>query len=261
MNLMEKFVDLKGVKSHYVETGKPDGAPVVLMHGWGCDTTTLASIAAALEETHRVVSIDLPGHGLSEEPPLLPDGKPWGVYEYAEAVAALISELRLEKPALIGHSYGGRIAIILGSRIPVEKIVLVDSAGIKPRRPMKYYCKVYSFKAMKKVLPFLVGSRKASQIIEKRRAKAGSADYRNASPMMRMVMSRSVNQDLRHHLPDIKVPTLLIWGENDTATPLSDAKLMERLIPDAGLVTFKGAGHYSFLDEPARFRAVLRAFL
>lgn len=258
---MEKTAEINGVELHYSESGRPDGKPVVLMHGWGCERATVASIAAALEESRRVVSVDLPGHGRSTEPPLTAQGQPWGVYEYADTVEKLIAGLGLERPALIGHSYGGRIAIILGSRMETERIVLVDSAGIKPKRPLKYYLKVYSFKAMKKLLPAVMGKKRAEAVIERRRRKSGSADYAQASPMMRMVMSRSVNQDLRHLLPAIKAPTLLIWGENDTATPLSDAKLMEKLIPDAGLVSFKGAGHYSFLDNPGQFRAVIRNFL
>lgn len=258
---MDKYARIKGVTVHYTVTGSPDGAPMILMHGWGCDVTTTASIAAAAGESRRVISIDLPGHGQSEEPPMLPDGKPWGVYEFADLVEELMRMEGIENPVLAGHSYGGRLAIIIGSRTPTEKIILIDSAGIKPRRSLKYYLKVYSFKAMKKTLPLLIGKKKAAERIERRRAKAGSADYRAASPMMRMVMSRSVNQDLRRLLPKISAPTLLIWGENDTATPLRDAKLMEKLIPDAGLVTFKGAGHYSFLDNPGQFKAVVKSFL
>lgn len=258
---MGNFADINGVHLHFRDTGKRDGSPVVIMHGWGCNVDTVASIENALADTHRVINIDLPGHGLSSEPPLLPDGKPWGVEEYALLVESLIKSLNLVKPALVGHSYGGRIAIWLGAKLELEKIVLVDAAGIKPKRPLKYYVKVYSFKTWKRLLPLFVGKKKASAMIEKKRAKSGSADYRNASPVMRMVMSRSVNQDLRHLLPSISAPTLLIWGENDTATPLSDAKLMKKTIPDAGLVVFKGAGHYSFLDNPSRFKAVIKNFL
>ena len=257
---MDKHIDLKGVRLHYTDTGKPDGNPVILMHGWGCSVKTVASIAGALEDGRRIISVDLPGHGESSEPPLLPDGSPWGVYEYSELIEELAKALNLHNPSLIGHSYGGRVAIVFASRNDVEKVVLVDAAGIKPKRPLKYYLKVYSFKLMKKLAPIIYGKKKAAEKIEKRRGKAGSADYRNSSPVMRMVMSKSVNQDLRHHLPDIKAPALLIWGENDTATPLSDAKLMESLIPDAGLACFKGAGHYSFLDNPGQFRAVIRSF-
>ncbi|MDR1671718.1 MAG: alpha/beta hydrolase, partial [Alistipes sp.] len=86
-------------------------------------------------------------------------------------------------------------------------------------------------------------------------------DYNAASPVMRGTMSKVVNEDLRRFMPLIQAPTLLVWGSEDTATPIGDAKIMERLIPDAGLVTFPGAGHYSFLDRPAQFAAVLDSFL
>ena len=79
--------------------------------------------------------------------------------------------------------------------------------------------------------------------------------------MMRRILSRVVNEDLTDRLPLVKASTLLVWGENDTATPLKDAQVMERMIPDAGLVSFPGCGHYSFLDNPVQFAAVLRSFL
>ena len=139
-------------------------------------------------------------------------------------------------------------------------MVLIDAAGIKPRRGPRYYIKVYSFKAARRLLPLVLGRRRGQEVIDRWRGKAGSADYRNSSPVMRAVMSRCVNQDLKHVMPAIKASTLLIWGENDTATPLADAKYMERHIPDAGLVSFEGAGHYSFLDNPGGFRAVMREF-
>lgn len=78
---------------------------------------------------------------------------------------------------------------------------------------------------------------------------------------MRAILSRVVNEDLRSVMPGISAPTLLVWGENDTATPMRDARIMERLIPGAGLVSFPGCGHYSFLDNPVQFAAVLRSFL
>lgn len=140
-------------------------------------------------------------------------------------------------------------------------MVLVDAAGIKPKRSLKYYIKVYSFKTAKKILPILLGKENGEKAIQAWRGKAGSSDYRNSSPVMRAVMSRCVNEDLKNVMPSIKASTLLIWGENDTATPLSDAQTMEKLIPDAGLVSWPGCGHYSFLDNPGGFRAVIRSFL
>ncbi|MDE5975672.1 MAG: alpha/beta hydrolase [Muribaculaceae bacterium] len=240
---------------HYEETGNPDGRPVVLMHGWGCDHTTVRSIASGVEGGCRVLNIDLPGHGKSPEP-----SDVWGVDDFTRCIEKFISRLQLENPVLIGHSFGGRISLLLSSRNPIEKMVLVDAAGIKPKRKLKYYLKVYSFKAWKKLILVIYGKERGEAILERERSKRGSADYRNSSPMMRAIMSRCVNEDLKKFMPSIKASTLLVWGENDTATPLSDAKTMEKLIPDAGLVSFAGCGHYSFLDNPAGFRSVMKEF-
>lgn len=252
---MEKDIEIKGIRLHYEETGIPDAPPVILMHGWGCDHTTVRSIAAALEDRMRVINVDLPGHGKSQEPPEV-----WGVEDFTQVIEELAQKLGLGTPDLIGHSFGGRIAILMSSRNAVGKLVLVDAAGIKPKRPLKYYWKVYSFKVAKKLLPMVMGQERGGKMIEKWRSSRGSADYRNSSPMMRAVMSRCVNEDLKRVMPDIKGSALLIWGEEDTATPLRDAKTMERLIPDSGLVSFPGCGHYSFLDNPIQFKAVIRSF-
>ena len=101
----------------------------------------------------------------------------------------------------------------------------------------------------------------AQSIIDRRRKGAGSSDYNNASPMMRAILSKVVNEDLTHLMPQIAAPTLLFWGNMDTATPLSDAKTMERLIPDAGLCVIKGTGHYSFCERPYEAHAILRSFI
>lgn len=253
---MEKDIDIDGLKIHYEESGPRDGVPVVLMHGWGCDHTTVRSIAASLNPSMRVINVDLPGHGKSSEPPEV-----WGVEDFTVLIEKFIRQMGIKKPVLIGHSFGGRIAILLSSRNDVGKVVLVDAAGIKPRRSLKYYWKVYTFKIGKNILLTLFGKDKGGKMVEKWRDKKGSADYRNSSPMMRAVMSKCVNEDLKQVMPDIKSSVLLIWGENDTATPLSDAKTMERLMPDAGLVAFPDCGHYSFLDNPFGFKAVLKEFL
>ncbi len=254
---MDKDIELCGVRLHYTDTG--DGPrTLVLMHGWGCDHTTVASIErVALEAGLRVVNLDLPGHGRSQEPPEV-----WGVEQYTRLVEELMERLGIERPLLLGHSFGGRIGILYSSRHPeVEKLILVDAAGIKPRRTFTYYRKVYTFKALKWLMYLSLGRKEAERRLDARRAKAGSADYAAASPMMRRILSRTVNEDLTDRLPLIKAPTLLIWGKNDTATPLADAEKMERMIPDAGLVAFEGCGHYSFLDNPAGFKAVLTSFL
>lgn len=247
-------VDIDGVKLCFSVEGS--GRPMILMHGWGCNSSTVASISSVAAQTHTVYSVDFPGFGASPEPPEV-----WGVERYTRLIERMAQQLGIERPVLVGHSFGGRVAIVYASRNAVDKLILIDAAGVKPRRSMKYYFKVYSFKAMKRLMRMIYGKEKAEARIEAQRAKRGSADYAASSPMMRAILSRVVNEDLCHLMPKIKAPTLLIWGENDTATPLRDAKMMERLIPDAGLVSFPGCGHYSFLDNRGQFAAVLNSFL
>lgn len=252
---MEKDIEIAGQRLHYEETG--EGRPVVLMHGWGCNHTTVRSIASVASRSHKVYNLDMPGFGSSPEPAGV-----WTIDDYTDFTESFLDAVGLKNPILIGHSFGGRVAIQLASRRQdIDSIVLVDAAGIKPRRTLKYYWKVYSFKTARRIVELLLGQEKATPIVDRMRGRKGSSDYAGASPRMRAIMSKVVNRDLTECLPKIQAPALLVWGENDAATPLADARKMEKLIPDAGLVTFPGCGHYSFLDNPMQFAAVLSSFL
>ncbi|MDE5655975.1 MAG: alpha/beta hydrolase [Muribaculaceae bacterium] len=252
---MRQYINLDdGTRLAYTVSG--EGKPMILMHGWGCNADTLASVEKTAAESHRVYNIDFPGFGQSPEPTQV-----WGVDDYTRALENFVRLLGIEKPVLLGHSFGGRVGILYSSRNPVDRLVLVDAAGVKPRRPLNYYVKVYSFKLMKRLYTLIYGKEGAAKRIEAERARRGSADYQSASPRMRAILSKVVNEDLCHVMPAIQAPTLLIYGENDTATPVRDAKKIESLVPDAGLVVFPGCGHYSFLDNPYQFAAVLRSFL
>jgi pimeloyl-ACP methyl ester carboxylesterase len=228
------------------------------MHGWGCRRETLASIEREVRALGRpLINVDFPGFGRSQEPPEV-----WGIERYTQSIEALLQMEGVgEDAVLLGHSFGGRVGILYASRHRVGKLVLVDAAGVKPRRSLRYYVKVYTFKAQKRLMYLLLGRERAEARLDRLRAKAGSSDYANSTPRMRAILSKVVNEDLTSVMPSITAPTLLIWGENDTATPLRDARTMERLIPGAGLVSFPGCGHYSFLDNPSQFAAVLRSFL
>lgn len=232
-----------------------NGDPVFLLHGWGCNHEIFKSIQTVLSAGYKTYNFDFPGFGASDEPNTV-----WGVEEYTRMVEQFARENGIENPALIGHSFGGRVSILYSSRNTTSRVVLVDAAGIKPKRSFKYYRKVYTFKFIKWLCNTLLPRKVAQDIIERRRKGAGSSDYNNASPMMRAILSKVVNEDLTAQLPKIKAPTLLFWGNLDTATPLSDAKTMEKLIPDAGLVVAHGTGHFSFLENPGLFTAVIKKF-
>ena len=236
-------------------TRQGEGEPVLLLHGWGCTGKIFKHIASVLSTAYTTYSFDFPGFGASGEPTEV-----WGVEKYTQMVEAFVKENGIERPALMGHSFGGRVSIVFASRNEVSRLVLVDAAGVKPKRPLKYYWKVYTFKAMKWLCNTFLPKEKAQAVIDSRRKGAGSSDYNNASPMMRAILSKVVNEDLTHLMPAIKAPALLFWGNLDTATPLSDAKTMERLIPDAGLVVAHGTGHFSFLENQGLFTAVIKNF-
>ena len=248
------YTDIDGIRINYMDEGK--GKNVLLLHGWGGSIQTMMPIFNILKDRFRVVTLDLPGFGRSDTPKV-----PWNSYDYAECINKFINKLNLRDLILFGHSHGGRISIILASKYDfVKKLILIDSAGIIPKRKTKYYIKVYGFKLLKKLYFMLPGKNKEARM-EKFYMKFGSRDYRDAEGIMRQTMVKVINDNLMSLLRLIKVPTLLIWGENDQDTPLYMGKMMENEITDSGLVVLKGAGHYSYVDNYDQFRAVVNVFL
>ncbi|MBJ7608364.1 MAG: alpha/beta fold hydrolase [Candidatus Dormibacteraeota bacterium] len=233
------------------------GPPVVLLHGWGATKELMAPIADRLSG-HRVIVPDLPGFGATGAPPAA-----WGIDEYAGWVITLLDRLGVDRTHLVGHSNGGRIAIALAAARPerVDRLVLTDSAGIRPHHGLTHHWRVRTFKMLQAAararwLPS--GLRAAAA---RRAGRRGSADYRAAAGSLRGSMVRLVNADLRPHLSRLRVPTLLIWGDRDQETPVADARTMERLIPDSGLVLFEGSGHFAYAEQPDRFSHIVRVFL
>jgi len=248
------FVDIQNINVHYEVSG--EGQDVVLLHGWGTSMETFETVHNMLDDNFRVFSIDFPGFGESQEPP-----EAWSVDDYAQFLAGFIEKLGIEKPILIGHSFGCRVITRYAYDHDVHKIIFTGGAGIKPKRKLDYYIKVYTYKFVKKLLDLPIINRYKEDILTKWKGKVGSSDYKQASAVMQQTLSKVVNEDLREYMPHIDVPTLLVWGENDTATPLEDGKLMEELFPDAGLVTFEKAGHYAFLEQNKRFLVIVDNFL
>jgi pimeloyl-ACP methyl ester carboxylesterase len=162
---------------------------------------------------------------------------------------------------VICHSFGGRVTIYLASEDQTlfRRLVLVDAAGIRPKRTLKWYFRTYTYKLGKRLKKYRWIARLFH--ISARQKNAGSAEYRSlGNELMRSIFVKVVNHDLTDRLSRIKNSTLLIWGANDTDTPLYMGQIMEKRIPDAGLVVFEGAGHFSYADQYARFCSVLKAF-
>ena len=251
MRILE--IDIKGYKINYEVEG--EGKNVILLHGWLANLETMKPIANHLKKYFKVYNVDIIGFGKSDLP-----NEPLRTDDFGDFLNNFIKELKIENPILIGHSNGGRTILNYATRQlgSINKIVLIDSAGIKPKRKLSYYIKVYTFKFLKKILP---NNEKTKKLREQILGKFGSTDYKNSPEVLRKTMSNIINEDMTKQLPNIKVPTLLVWGEKDTATPLRDAKIMEKLIPDSGLVTYKEAGHFSYIDCLPNFLIVLDEFL
>lgn len=251
---MDKWYQYGDIRLSYSVEG--EGDTIVLLHGWGCDRNIWMATRELLLAGHRVLCVDFAGFGSSDEP-----REVWGVEEYTRSLEALLDSEGVVRPTLVGHSFGGRVAIVYASRREVRSVVLTDAAGVKPRRKLSYYYRVYSFKLMKWLLPAMIGRQKAQMLLEQRRRKSGSADYNSASPMMRAILSRVVNEDLKHLMPKVTAPVLLFWGDRDTATPLSDAHIMADRMPHADLVVAYGAGHYAMLEQAELWQRSLQEFL
>jgi pimeloyl-ACP methyl ester carboxylesterase len=255
--LATETTEVLGLRTRHLALGEATGerAPVLVLHGWGASIEAVHPILAGLAPVARVHALDLPGFGESDPPP-----EAWGVQEYQRFVAAYMDAQAIATATIVGHSNGGRIAIRLAATEPerVDRLVLVDAAGIRPKRTLRWYRRVAMAKLGKHAARRLgkPGERLRDALV----AKAASADYAAAGELQPTLV-RLVNADLRAYLPEIRAPTLLIWGAEDTDTPPWMGREMERLIPDAGLVLLEGAGHFSYLDRPSQFARIVSHFV
>ena len=237
---------------NYITEGT--GEDVIILHGWGASIGAVMPIVRLLSPHFRVTAIDLPGCGKTSDPTL-----PFYVKDYADLVLEICKRENITECVIIAHSNGGRIAVELNTASPLKVIknIFIDTAGVPAKKSFKVKFKTKVFKLGKKILS-AVGAKKALYRLSN---KMGSEDYRNASPVMKKTMVNMLSLDMREQMKDITAPTLLIWGENDTATPLYTAREMEKIISDCGLVVLSGAGHFSYLDCPSVFNAAVKSFL
>lgn len=250
-----------GAQVHYEIIGEGT-KHVVLLHGWGCDGKLMAPVAQALADGARVLSIDFPAHGASSRPP-----EPWGVPEFAACVRELLIQEDFLPCAVVAHSFGGRVTLWLASEYPdmFTRIVLTGAAGIPGRPTEEGKKRAATYKRLrglcegvKKMKVFGSLPEKAEEAL---RQKYGSRDYNALDAEMRKTFVRVVNQDLSPCLPRIQQPTLLLWGTQDTETPLWMGQQMEKEIPDAALIPLEGGSHFAYLEQAARFNAIVRNFL
>lgn len=230
---------------------KGHGESVIILHGWNADVSIYESIVNVLKRKYLVYIIDLPGFGESMIPAI-----PYEIDDYVDFIHSFINDLNIDNPILIGHSFGGRIAIRYATKFKINKLILISSAGIK-RFNIKTKYKIYKYKLKKK---YYMLTRNITKL-EELQNNSGSTDYQCLNNTMKKTMINIINTNQTKELKNILVPTLLLWGKNDLQTPYKDAILMNKKIKDSGLVTFNHSGHFPFIDEEYLFLKVLSSFL
>ena len=194
---------------------------------------------------YRVIAIDITGFGKSKKLEY-----PYSISDYARDIKATLRKLKIDRYNLVAHSFGGRIALklaLMGEKI--NKLILVGSAGLKPRRSFKFYLKVLCYKIIK---PFLSNNLKL---------KFGSSELKMLSGNMRGSYYKIVNEHFDSSLKFISVKTLIVYGKNDKETPIYYARRFKKNLKNSIVYIIKGAGHYCFLEKFNEFNYVALEFL
>lgn len=246
-----RTIETGGQQARIYDAG--DGPPVVVLHGWGGRIESMTPVLNCLVNRFRVIAFDLPGFG--ESP--VPTGV-WGTPDYAAFVRDSLRDLGVTRAKFVGHSFGAKTSLYLAATHQdlVEKLVAQGASGLRTPPSLQARLKRAVSKGARLVGTAGPIGRTVRDAIYQR---IQSEDYKNAGPI-RPILVKVVNEDIAGLLPRIKAPTLLVWGTEDDAVPLSHARKMESLIRDSGLVLFEGAGHFAYLDERDRFCRVIDHF-
>lgn len=238
---------IKGLKINYVQYGNKKKKNLILLHGWGQNVGMMDLIGKKLESDCYITNIDLPGFGDSEEPK-----EAFTIYDYANIVKELLKELKIKDPIMVGHSLGGSVSIVYSSENAIDRLVLLGSPFKRKDRRNSFKSRFFKF--LKKI-PLL------NKLEEFGKQLFGSSDYKRASKVMRDTLVNIVNEDISDNLYKIEKPTLLIWGSNDMAANIEDAKEAENKMKDAALIEYEGCGHYAYLEKLDQTVEVIKAFI
>ena len=231
------YYNYKNIKLYYEKHGKKDKY-LIILPGWGNTRPTFYNIINQFKKFYTIYIIDYPGFGNS---PIINNNLT--IYDYADLIKHFIKDNNIDNPSIIAHSFGGRIASILigKEKLEVDKLILIDVAGIKHRKSFKLYLKEKIYKFINKITKY--------KYKEKLNKIFGSTDYNNLPKCMRNTFKNIINEDLTKYYKSIKISTLIIWGEYDRDTPLKDGKKLNKLIRNSALIIYKKRKHFSYLEE------------
>lgn len=249
---------VQDILTNYLEDGAAPAPAVLLLHGWGAEVHNFDGLAQGLCGRFRVLRLDLPGFGGTERP-----RSAWHIQDYAVYVAAFLQKVGVgELAAVAGHSFGGRVVLkgLAENVIPAKKVILIDSAGLKPARSLRHRAYQGTAKAGRAVLGLPGLSSLAPGLRRRLYESAGSTDYLNSGAMKEIFLN-AINEDQTGDAKRVAVPALLIWGAEDTDTPQEDGRTLANLIPTAQLSILAGAGHFAHNDAPDRTLRLIEEFL
>jgi len=241
------------ISSTHYRRVQPDLPTLFILHGWGSSSERWMEVIERLSrEGYDVLAPDLPGFGQSAPP-----STPWNVEEYATWADQFLLFLDVRPQLIIGHSFGGRVAIRLLQQNPsaAQGLVLCASSGLKHPKTLKQRLANFAAKAgniLFSIRPFAPLRNLARRALYH---SIGEYDYYRASGVMRETFQLVNEHDIVPGLESFAHPTLIVWGDQDTATPLADAHRFHELIPGSWLEIFPGAGHrlpYERVDEFCR---------
>lgn len=225
---------------------------IVFLHGWGASKESFLMTKNYFFDYAKLY-VDFAGFGESAEP-----CKVFSLNDYVDELKNLLDEFEIEELVIVGHSFGGRVAIKFAALYQKcykkLKIMLVDAAGIKPRFSLVRYLKIKRFKVLKK-------RAKNNERLQVKLDRFGSADYKKLSPIMKQTFVKIVNEDLTKMSKLIECKTMIVWGKNDRETKLFMARKLHKNIRNSKVEILKNAGHFCFLDKPQEFLIILDTFV
>lgn len=246
------YIQINGQNIYFQKTGR--GKNLILLHGWGMDVSTFWPMLDFLKENFTLWLIDLPGFGKSGLPK-----KTFTISDYAKIIAQFIKEERISKPAIFGHSYGGKISIKLAALYPnlISKLILEGSSGIKAEKNLSQILIFPLAKLGHFLLPEIFHLR--SKFRQKLYKKLES-DYADSGEMKEIFLN-TIDEDLTKDFSKIKTETLLIWGDQDRAVPLKYGKQMYKLINNSKLIILEDCGHFPHQVNPERVASYVKDFV
>ena len=238
------FKTIDGNDIHYTDKNSEYKNVIVLLHGWGQNKEMMAPLANEFEDI-RVICVDLPGFGSSTKNKSL-----ISVYDYSLMLNKFLTKLNVNDPVVIGHSFGGKVALTYASMFSVSKLIVLAS-------PFKA-SRVSSFK---KFLIFIKDKLNLKFLANVYTKLFGSTDYKNANEDLKEVLKSSVSTDISDEVKKIKVPTLIFWGDKDEAINIDHGYELESLINDSALIKLDFGDHYAYLNRKYNIPNIIKEFL